>query len=821
MEKKFWKRGLVLTLILGMTIGLCACGKKNKMENSALAKENVYRLQEITLPKFYESGNGNMVVLGKAHQDGIVQLLVQIYNWQDYDSNQNDIRLLTMKEDGSDLQVIPLEIPTPVNNAESEEVTEEPTEEPVETPVEDTVDDAIAVEPRNSYSYENYNNFILTSEGTIYGVHNKGYEDWSNPEQYIRETTYSLVSWTKDGKLSGEEVALDFMNTDENGDDSWIQSVLQAKDGGLLFIYQNSEGEFWKAKVNGTTVSNPSKLPDEIKDMFYNYDSMIPQQDGTLVLIHRDVEDYAKIYTSCLDVESGTITEKNSIPQSVLNLWGYGAMYKGIQSDLIFAGSNGVYTYNFGDETATMKMDTVNSDLMVNEWSVLVELSDTSFLAFYRESWEEGLKAGVFNYVKPEDIKDKATLVLAGQWIDYDIKKRVIDYNKNNQDARIVLRDYSQYNTEENQYTGALTQLNNDIISGKMPDILIDNGNIAVESYVKKGLLADVGKLIEKDEELSKTEFMNNVFEAYKVNENLYHVIPSFQVITMTAKKSLVGNRTTWTMDDMYQVLATMGEGASPIGEVTQSTFMNYVMQFNGNEYVELSSGKCSFNSDGFIKMLEYAKTLPKEIDYNGDGDWDYENWASQYRDNRTLLMYTYLSSFDYMTRGFKEYFGDDFTLVGFPSETGKGAYLQMNSGYVLSAKSANLDYAWDFTRYYLTEEYQKTNYGFPTRRDLFMEQSKKPMDRPYWEDENGEKQYYDDTIYINGEEVILEPMTQEQVNEVIAYIESVDNRYFYIQEIMDIINEEAEGFFTGQKSATEVADIIQRRAQIYVDENQ
>ena len=39
-------------------------------------------------------------------------------------------------------------------------------------------------------------------------------------------------------------------------------------------------------------------------------------------------------------------------------------------------------------------------------------------------------------------------------------------------------------------------------------------------------------------------------------------------------------------------------------------------------------------------------------------------------------------------------------------------------------------------------------------------------------------------------------------------------------QGLYEIIAEDAEPFFKGAKSAAEVADIIQSRAQIYVDEN-
>ena len=45
------KRAACLGLIFSLAAGLCACGGGGKNANSALAKENVYRIQEITLPE--------------------------------------------------------------------------------------------------------------------------------------------------------------------------------------------------------------------------------------------------------------------------------------------------------------------------------------------------------------------------------------------------------------------------------------------------------------------------------------------------------------------------------------------------------------------------------------------------------------------------------------------------------------------------------------------------------------------------------------------------------------------------------------------------
>ena len=85
--------------------------------------------------------------------------------------------------------------------------------------------------------------------------------------------------------------------------------------------------------------------------------------------------------------------------------------------------------------------------------------------------------------------------------------------------------------------------------------------------------------------------------------------------------------------------------------------------------------------------------------------------------------------------------------------------------------------------------------------------------------DENGNKVEHDDYYYINGEDILLEPMTQAQVDKLVNYIFSINNCYYSNTDITNIINEEMPSYFSGQKSAQEVAKIIQSRAQIYVNE--
>lgn len=61
---------------------------------------------------------------------------------------------------------------------------------------------------------------------------------------------------------------------------------------------------------------------------------------------------------------------------------------------------------------------------------------------------------------------------------------------------------------------------------------------------------------------------------------------------------------------------------------------------------------------------------------------------------------------------------------------------------------------------------------------------------------------------------------TQEEIDELQALIDSACLGDTTDEEISNIINEEADAYFKGQKSVDEVADIIQSRVKIYISEN-
>ena len=862
--KKWFKKAFAIGMAAALSAGLCACGggsgNRGNAANAELAKECVYKMKEIDMPHLVDENNGYINVYNIIHQNNKIYMLVEVNDWTRYD-NATDIRLVSMNEDGSNIDMVSIDTSTDISAAdflperaegdldsqEPEEggVPEEPgedadpeepdegtvSEEPGEgTSLEDQDSEAFIGEEiiiddwdntySNTWEYTSFARFVMTADEKIYAIKDYYYEDYNDPEEYVRFDIKYICCWNVDGSLSWEKPLEELNSQEEDAEYLYVSSIFADKNNELTLLVSGDKQ--YKITVSGDgEISGLQTLSEQLSTVLNFRQSMVVREDGTLLFIYADADDWQKNYLISYDPAGDSFGDPTEMPSN-FGWYGYSNLSAGIDNDLIYSTSEGVFTYDAGNEDSAKKMDYVNSDVNITSMRGFIELDSQSFLGFYEENYSNELKGGVFTYVDPKDIPDKSVVVLGGNYIGSDLRQRVVEYNRNSDAYRIVVRDYQSYNSYDD-YNAGVTKLNNDIITGNMPDILVASYGVPVENYISKGLLADVSKLIKQDKELSQVEFVQNVFDAYSVKGKLYYVVPNFSVSTIVAKTSLVGDRTGWTMEDMKSVLAGMGEGAQAFSEVTREGFMSMAMSYCGNEFVDVATGKCSFNSDNFIAMMEFAKTLPEEISWNWDDGYDsyWENYESQYRENRTLMMQMYIGNFTNLNYQLNGYMGEPVSYVGFPMEDGRGSYISAMDSYVLSAKSANLDGAWDFVRYYLTDEYQEgLTYGLPVNKRVFLEKSKEATKKRTYTDENGVEQEYDDYFWMNGESIPLEPLSQEQVDQIIEFVMSLDKAYYYNESVLNIINEEMDAFYTGQKSAQDVANIIQSRAQIYVDEN-
>lgn len=821
MEKQWLKRIFSAGLALMLAAGLCACGgsaegesaggenrggmsadsgahavndkdsanipastNTNTNAKSVLAKENVYRISEVEIPD-----SGNVGVKSIAHFDGRIYAVMQIYDWR----NGHKYYVLSTDESGDVLQKVFLELP---GDCEREK-TAEPDQNVWER--EDT----------------RYSDFVSGSDGRTYALRQYDYSYVNHlTDQSIDEQHEYVCCWDTDGNLLWQ-----LEPCEDSMEDLSVRTIFPAADGSLELLLTGENAYRLSVGRDGSlSGAGKERLSEATAKALRNCWRLIWKEDGSCLLLDRDAEGILSLMK--YDIQTDTLGEAGRLPDDSSAAVMRNAVFaSGTGSDLIYADRTGVFTCNVGDERAVLKMDYVNSDRDIINISSLLELDDTHFVMFYREdySYGYGLKAGVFEYVKPEDIPDRTVVILGRVTDGGGIKNRVIQYNRENDRYKVVLKEYESYE-----------DLNLDIISGHMPDILMAEG-FPMRSYIAKGLIADVGMLIEGDEELSRADFLGNVFDAYSVDGKLMYVVPSFTLSTMAAKSSLVGDGNGWTMERMKEVLDGMGGNARLLDGLSRSTFMEKVMQYRGNDFIDLETGKCAFDSQEFIEMMKFAYTLPEERSWaeeSGEGEY-----VRQYLKSRTLLLELDIWSFSQYNDDVDErlfyqlngYLGGDYTFVGFPAgseeaaENGGGAFICAQNLMALSAVSENMDGAWDFARYYLTDEYQESlKVSLPVSRRIFEEWAVEETMRSYYIDENGEKVEYD--LFL---ESVVPPLDQKQLEQLITYVESVTATPYEDSNVLSIIEEELGSYFSGQKTAEDAAAIIQSRVQMYVQENQ
>lgn len=434
------------------------------------------------------------------------------------------------------------------------------------------------------------------------------------------------------------------------------------------------------------------------------------------------------------------------------------------------------------------------------------------------------LMISILTELDPATLPDKKLIKLYALWLGTDVKRQILEFNKNSLEYEIELTSYS----EDGDWEDAIKRMNNDMIAGKLPDILVVNESLPVSSYISKGLLANIYDFMETDAEISKEDFLPNLLEAYEINDKLYYIVPDFSISTLVGRTSQVGDKQGWTMEEFIAFADAHPDSSLMDNRYTTNLGMlNSLVSYNYDNFINKDTGECSFDTDDFIKMMEFCARYPKEVDYESlDQDQSYwENYDAQWRTGKTLLQSKYVNRFKDIREMEQGSFGEPITFIGYPGAGGNGsAFSSSGTMLAITSKANNKEGAWEFVRYFLTKDYQELyvsqhSYRFSVRMDILEEQMALAKERPYWEMEDGTKEYYDDSYWLNGESIPIGVNTDEDNQKMMDFIKSVNRVKSYNEEVQKIINEEAGSFFEGQKSAADVARIIQDRVYTYVNE--
>lgn len=395
----------------------------------------------------------------------------------------------------------------------------------------------------------------------------------------------------------------------------------------------------------------------------------------------------------------------------------------------------------------------------------------------------------------------------------WELKEKVIEFNKTSTDYRVKINSYAEAVTTEEEYNSEKTRFDTDLAAGTSFDIaVVDFTNYY--SYAKKGAFADLGKFMEQDSEIKRSDFFENVLDSYQVDGKDYAVIPSVEIYTMAGSKAVFGDKTSWTLKEMLELRKqNMDKPFLEYPSRINAFEMPFIFSFN--KYVDYETGKCDFANQDFYDLLEYAKSFPEKADY------DYNSWEGM-RNGDVLIADVALSDFSTLTV-YKQLFPQGIQIIGAPTSEGNGHLFASQYMYTILDKSENKELCWDFLKDLITDSvYETMNYGgFPTYKKGFDEFVKNAMHVNTYTNENGEVVVASIGTWSNGEEEVeVYPPSQEDIDLIKGIFESTTYGVNIDMDIITMVEEECEPFFHGQKSAEDVAAIIQSRIGIYLAEN-
>ena len=253
----------------------------------------------------------------------------------------------------------------------------------------------------------------VSEDGTVYLLYQETVEDYSDPENYIYESSYYL----KKCDASGAEKAS--LNLKEKYETDWARELKVLNDGTVLLV---TADKF--VLLDKDLKEIRSKAYDSFDGTFYSL------KDGSMAVSAWEEGGYKLFRFDLNKFERG---EEISVPFSLTNM---GIRDGGTKYDFVLTDSTQIYVYNIGDTEPRALLNYVNSDVITSGFNTLYLIDDNTLYGFYNyydDSADGGDSAKFAKYTKvaPEDVVDKKVLSLGCLWVDNDVKKRVIDFNKN------------------------------------------------------------------------------------------------------------------------------------------------------------------------------------------------------------------------------------------------------------------------------------------------------------------------------------------------------------------------------------------------------
>lgn len=313
------------------------------------------------------------------------------------------------------------------------------------------------------------------------------------------------------GDGSSQTIDIPALGMDSGEMYPYITNICVDKEGNIFLadlltgetaMYEQGTGEKIRSFVSGQSL-NVAAMPMDVKD---NKILLSGSEDGELF---------------CYDTESGNELDKTVYADMDLG----GIVKLGDSDDCIYADSKGLHHLTLGGSISEDLIGQNTSGFGAAQASIvdMVEAVKGEYtLLFSNQSISGSTTFKMYRYVYDKTAKAKPSQILTVYGLNESsaVRQAIAKFQEDHPDVGI---EYKTGNVGEGTGTKAdsIRALNTELLGGSGADILMLDG-LPADSYIEKGVLADLGSLLKEIEK--KSEIMDNIVGPYKKEGKIYQI---------------------------------------------------------------------------------------------------------------------------------------------------------------------------------------------------------------------------------------------------------------------------------------------------------
>lgn len=700
--------------------------------------------------------------------------------------------------------------------------------------------------------------FAITDQAVFYVLGSDGYvkEDTDEDEesaQTSEEEKYTLVSYYSlimaDKELKNEKVIF------ESGD-RLIDSVTgckneKAEDVLCVLLYDKERYYVQEYDANGEKISEVSVLRSDLKSDMVTRVCRIG--DGRYLLYG----DYAiNLLASDGAYQTGIETDKKRM-EAIVRVKDdiYGTYYNekkqrhylaGIDPDTL-AFSEGIQIGGSGEVLAVTEQGNI---LMVSpgkllsispgegKTEVLFDLGgfvgvETDTIRklwekdgeFWMIQWprEYALDNGprMVSFTKAEDGEEAGMQDGKGEQEKDEYGRTIVKLYDPDGSAESWLGNYiEEYNRSNEKYKVEIICEPRDpsllIASDNTPDLLYLSSVPAFETYYNQGYLEDLTPYIERSERLSPEEIQDFVFRLFGSEDGaLYGITKACGLRIIAGKRSQIGSRQTWTVDEFLSWVESDPEICG-LSQLDRLNLFDYCFIGNMDRYVDLDKGEAYFTQDAFKMLLERIKNLKfRQKTFPETG-------PEEGNDDRLLITMGVQSMSWIGETRFQV--GDELAVMSYPNDDGRFvSVLSAWDNFAVLVNGKCKEGAYDFMEYYLLREEMLSSYKEEEHSQGIFYSVKRMFEHEI----SLVKGEYETQVYVlsgPGGTVVESYIQKYEItqDDIDLMQDMLDNGIVESGEaarIRYLVHGEIQGYLEGDKDLDTTCEIIQNRVQLMLDE--